>query len=73
MASLWIGRPLPSMSIVTTAARALPPSGVTETTWPTSTPAMRTGDGMCSSVSVVNTALSTNGEPANGVEPPNAR
>ena len=42
-------------------------------TWPTSTPAIRTGEGMCSSVSVVNTALSTNGEPDHGVGPPNTR
>ena len=73
MASLWIGSPLLLMSIVTTAARVFAPSDFTDTTWPTSTPAIRTGEGMCSSVSDVNTALSTNGEPENGVEPPNAR
>ena len=61
------------MSIVTTPARELPPSGLTEVTSPTSTPAIRTGEGMCSSVSVVNTALSTNGEAANGIGPPNTR
>ncbi len=61
------------MSIVTTAARELEPSGLTDVTSPTSTPAIRTGEGMWSSVSVVNTALSTNGDPDNGVEPPNAR
>ena len=38
----------------------------TEVTSPTSTPAIRTGEGMCSSVCVVNTALSTNGEAVNG-------
>ena len=62
------------MSIVMTPGLgAVAGSRRTEVTWPTSTPAIRTGDGMCSWVSLVNTALSTNGEPANGVGPPNAR
>src|ERR1700740_2227455 len=73
VASAWIGRPFRSMCIVTTAAWVLPDRRVTDVTWPTSTPAIRTGDGMWSWVSLVNTALSTNGEPANGVGPPNVR
>ena len=42
---------------------------MTEVTSPTSTPAIRTGEGMWSSVLLVNTALSTNGEPPNGSRP----
>ena len=45
----------------------------TDVTSPTSTPAIRTGEGMCSCVSVVNTALSWYGVPANGEEPPNTK
>ena len=59
------------MSIVTTAALDEPEARCTDTTWPTSTPAIRTGDGMCSCVWDVNIAFSTNGLPANGSEPPN--
>ena len=73
VASRWMGRPLLLICIVTTASWVLLPSDFTEVTWPTSTPAIRTGEGMWSSVSVVNTALSTNGEPDHGVGPPNTR
>ena len=45
------------MLIVTTPAEE-PFKRVTDVTWPTSTPAIRTGDGMCISVWLVNTALS---------------
>ena len=41
VASVWIGRPLFSISIVT---RPVWPSRLIEATLPTSTPAMRTGD-----------------------------
>ena len=44
VASLWIGRPLPSMRIGTTAAARPPSTWETEETLPTSTPAIRTGE-----------------------------
>jgi hypothetical protein len=59
LASAWIGSPSLLMCIVITAASELSDIRFTDTTWPTSTPAMRTGDGMCSCVWLVNTALST--------------
>ena len=62
-----------SMSIVTIAGVAAVWDVVTLVTCPASTPAIRTGEGMCSSVLLVNTALSTNGDPENGTEPPNTR
>ena len=46
---------------------------LTDVTSPTSTPAIRTGEGMCSCVCDVNTALSWNGVPENGSEPPNTK
>ena len=74
VASAWIGRPFGLMLIVITAACDVgPPTRLTDVTWPTSTPATRTGDGMCSSVSVVNTAFSWNGVPWNGSDPPNTK
>ncbi len=61
------------MVIVTTAALAEPATCSTEVTLPTLTPAIRTGEARCSWVWAVNIALRTNGEPPNGVEPPNTR
>ena len=61
------------MSIVTRPADVSPGMWLTDTTSPTSTPAIRTGEGMCSCVWVVNTALSTNGDPENGSAPPKIR
>ena len=46
-ASLWIGRPFLSISIVTRAAPLPLLSGSTSVTFPTSMPAMRTGDLGC--------------------------
>ncbi len=71
MASAWIGKPLGLMSIETTAACEEPDTRRTPVTAPTSTPAIRTGELIANWVSVVNTALSTNGEPENGSVPPN--
>ncbi len=59
------------MSIVMTEAVEDLEKRWTETTCPTSTPAIRTGDGMWRSVSVVNIPLSVNGGLANGEDPPN--
>ena len=67
----WIGSPFLLMFIVTTAASDEPEARCTDTTSPTSTPAIRTGDGMCSCVWEVNIAFSTNCLPLNGHEPPN--
>ena len=61
------------MSIVMTAAVEEGETRRTDTTCPTSTPAIRTGEGIWSSVSVVNSALSSNGALANGELPPNTR
>ena len=62
------------MLIVTTAACEVAPGmRLTEVTSPTSTPAMRTGEGMWSWVCDVNTAFSWNGVPENGSAPPNTR
>src|ERR1700759_5845865 len=73
VALAWIGSPLDWIAIVATAA-----SEESETRWiwvtvPTLTPAIRTGEPMCSSVWTVNVALSVYGEPWNGSEPPNTR
>ena len=72
VASAWIGRPWGSMFIVMTPA-SVPGWRTTDVTWPTLTPAIRTGEGICSWVELVNTALSTNDDPENGSEPPNTR
>ena len=72
----WIGRPLFWMSIVTTATSFDGPWFFirwTDTTSPTFTPAVRTSDGMCSCVWLVNTAFSWYGAPENGSDPPNTR
>ena len=61
------------MCIVTTPALAPGDSGATDVTSPTSTPAIRTGEGMWISVLLVNTALSTNGLDVPGTEPPNTK
>ena len=56
VASLWIGRPLSAISIVTTAAVPSPAS--TLLTLPTSTPAIRTGEPGRSELTDSNTAFS---------------
>ncbi len=61
------------MSIVTTPALPPPRTDETDVTSPTSTPAIRTGDGMWISVFEVNTALRTKGRFWNGTDPPNTK
>ena len=74
VASEWIGSPLELMLIVTRpACDEEPPMCATDVTSPTSTPAIRTGEGMCSCVSDVTIAFSWYGVPANGEEPPNTK